>query len=147
MSDPLVLTLTRAGLAACVRAQGDGLQAQVDRVAVGRGVNVAGVFSGYTPSKTATGLLNEVIRVPILSGAKLGAPGEARFKVLAEISKTSAPAAYDIREVGFFLADGTLLALWSDPTPGSCSPRRRRCRTSRSPSTSSSIRSRQARSA
>ncbi|ACL55619.1 phage tail protein [Methylobacterium nodulans] len=118
MSDPLVITLTRPGLAACVRAQGDGLQAVVDRVAVGRGLNTAGTYGGYTPSKDATSLQNEVIRVPLISGSKLGAPGEARFRVLAEVPKTSSPAEYAIREVGFFLTDGTLLALWSDPTPG-----------------------------
>ncbi|WP_026190729.1 phage tail-collar fiber domain-containing protein [Methylobacterium sp. WSM2598] len=118
MSDPLVLTLTRPGLAACVRAQGDGLQAVVDRVAVGRGVASGLIYAGYTPSKDATALQNEVIRVPVISGSKLGAPGQARFRVLAEVPKTSSPSEYAIREVGFYLSDGTLLALWSDPTPG-----------------------------
>jgi hypothetical protein len=118
MSDPLVVTLTRAGLAACVRAQGDGLQAVVNKVAVGRGLNSGGSYTGYTPSKDATALQNEVIRVPIISGSKLGAPTQARFRVLAEVPKTSAPTEYSVREVGFYLSDNTLLALWSDPTPG-----------------------------
>jgi hypothetical protein len=113
MSQALVPVITRAGLAAVIRAQGDGLQAEIVSMAVGLGRSVLGKSVGYLPSKDATGLAQEVLRVPLLSGARVG---DAGFRVLARVPASSAPAEYVIREVGFFLATGELLVLWSDPT-------------------------------
>lgn len=112
MSEALVPVITRVGLATLARLDGTGLQAQISHIAVGRGVNVAGNFIGYQPAKGATALYNEATRVPIISGSRLDPGG---FRVMAEVPRTATPAEYAIREVGFFLSDGTLFALWSDP--------------------------------
>lgn len=119
MSEPLVPVITRAGLNACVDAQGDGLQAHLQYIAVGRGLASIGgggtTYASYVPSNTQTALKSQVIQVPLISGAKLDNAG---FRVLARVPKTSTPAEYPIREVGFYLSDGTLFAVWSDPAVG-----------------------------
>lgn len=107
MSAALVPVITRKGLAAVVRAQGDGLQASIVSMAVGQGVNSN---AGYVPSKDATALASEAIRVPLLSGTRIDPAG---FRVLARVPAASSPANYIVREVGFFLSTGELLALWS----------------------------------
>lgn len=112
MSAPLVPVITRAGLAAVANAQGTGLAAVIDRIAVGRGLRGGtGAYVGYAPSNTATALAGEMARLPILSGARRDPSG---FTVLALLPSAS-PGEYPINEVGFFLSDGTLFALWSDP--------------------------------
>lgn len=113
MSEALIPVITRTGLAAVVKAQGDGLQATIARIAVGQGLNASGKYIGYTPSKDATGLANEILRVPLLSGTRLDPAG---FRVLGQIPASSAPESYTIWEVGFFLSTGELLALWSHPS-------------------------------
>lgn len=110
MSTPLVPVLTRAGLAAVANAQGTGLLATIDRIAVGRGTLQGGVYKGYVPSDTATALQGEMARLPILSGARRDPSG---FSILS-LLPASSPGEYPINEVGFFLADGTLFALWSE---------------------------------
>ena len=113
MSAPLVPAITYAGLAAVANAQGTGLQATITQVGVGRGAaDSNGVYSGYAPSQTATALVGEMIRIPILSGARRDPSG---FTILA-LLPASAPGIYPINEIGFYLSDGTLFALWSDPT-------------------------------
>ena len=113
MSAALVPVITRQGLAALARAQGDGLQASIARVAVGRGRYLNGQYVGYAPAKDDAALGAEVTRVPILSGSKRPPSG---FRVLAVVPAGSAPDEFPIREVGFFLATGELFCLWSDPT-------------------------------
>lgn len=112
MSAALVPVITRQGLAALARAQGDGLQATIDRVAVGRGRPVAGGYAGYTPAKDDTALGAEVTRVRILSGAKRPPSG---FRILAVVPADPQGPEYPIREVGFYLGTGELFCLWSDP--------------------------------
>lgn len=110
MSAPLIPVITRAGLAAVANAQGTGLQAVIDRISIGRGTLQAGVYKGYAPDNTATALKGEMVRVPILSGARRDPSG---FTVLSLVPP-SPDAVYPINEVGFHLTDGTLFALWSD---------------------------------
>ncbi|GJD93342.1 phage tail-collar fiber domain-containing protein [Methylobacterium iners] len=110
MSEPLIPVLTNVGLAAIANAQGTGLQAVISEVAIGRGSLVGGVYKGYTPARTATALVGQMVRVPILSGARRDPAG---FTVLSLLPAT--PGEYPINEVGFYLSNGTLLALWSDP--------------------------------
>ena len=113
MSESLVCTFTDVGLRALVNAQRDGLQAQIVALAVGKGVTAGASFTGYTPLRTSTGLKNETIRVPILSGTELGS--DAGFRLLAVVPAVSLPTEYWIQEVAAILADGTVLAIWSDP--------------------------------
>ncbi len=112
MSSPLVPVITLQGLAALANAQGTGVQATIDAIAVGRGVLAGTTFVGYTTTNTMVGLQGEQIRLPILSGQRRAPSG---FTVLA-VLPASSPGEYPINEVGFYLADGTLFALWSDPT-------------------------------
>jgi hypothetical protein len=98
----IVPIITNAGLAAAACAAGAGLQATIAWVAIGD--------QGYVPGPTRTALAGERERVPVASGIKT-APTQihidARFASTAE---------FWVREVGYFLTDGTLFAVWSDPT-------------------------------
>lgn len=112
MSDALVPVITRRGLAALVNAAANGLMATIDTMAIGFGANSAGQYVGYVPSKDATALANEIVRVPLLSGSRLDPVG---FRVLAQVPSSTPPDEFAIREVGFYLASGELFMLWSDP--------------------------------
>lgn len=112
MSEPLIPVLTNVGLAAIANAQGTGLAAVIDRIAIGRGViDGLGVYRGYIPPKTATALRGEMARIPILQGQRRDPSG---FSILGVLPKESA-GTYPVNEVGFFLENGTLLAVWSIP--------------------------------
>ncbi len=117
MSEDLVPTITRAGLAACRNAQGSGLLATIAAVAIGRGVAAGAGFVGYVPTGAEVALKGELARVPLLSGSQLGGLAGSDplgFRVLAEVPPAATGTApTPINEVGWFLADGTLLCLWS----------------------------------
>ena len=118
MSEDLVPTITRAGLAAIRNAQGTGLLATIDRIAVGRGLASGASYVGYTPTGGETALKGEVARVPLLQGAQLGGIAGSDpigFRVLAVVPPL-ASGSQPITEVGILLTDGTLLAVWSDPS-------------------------------
>ena len=98
----IVPIITNAGLAAAVSASAAGLQATIAWVAIGD--------QGYVPGPTRTALAGERERVPVSGGIKTSLTQihiDARFASAAE---------FWVREVGYFLSDGTLFALWSDPT-------------------------------
>lgn len=112
MSAPLTPVITNAGLAAVANAQGTGVQATISQIGIGRGsVNSSGVYVGYAPARTMSALVGEQTRVPILSGSRRDPAG---FSVLG-LLPASSPGTYPINEVGFYLDNGTLFALWSDP--------------------------------
>lgn len=113
MSDALVPVITRAGLAAVIRAQNNGLQAEISHIAIGRGRASGALRVGYVPTKTQTALMAEANRVPLLSGARLDPVG---FRVLARVPASMLPTEYVVQEVGVFLSDGTLFAVWSSPS-------------------------------
>lgn len=102
MSTPLQPVITQAGLAAIFRATNDGLSAQITHVVLGS--------SGYTPVQTQTALRSKKGTYPISDGQKLSNT-QIHLTAMADDA-----AEYWVREVGFLLADGTLLAVWSDPT-------------------------------
>lgn len=114
--DPLAIvpTIVNAGLAACLRAQGDGVEARLSHVAVGRGIADGGSWKGYVPARTQVGLMREDVRVPILSGTKVDGFG---FRVLARIPRTTDGAELPIREVGWVLETGEMLCIWSEVSP------------------------------
>ncbi len=93
------VVITQAGLNRAV--SGNGIQAEITHVAVGS--------SGYTPARGRTSLANEVDRVAILSSENKGG-GE--WHIVADFNSDKE---YAVREVGFYLSDGTLFALWSHP--------------------------------
>ncbi|KPM60190.1 phage tail protein [Pseudomonas putida] len=102
MSTGLQPVITKAGLAAILKATTTGLSAEISHIALG---SVA-----YTPSAEQKTLRNEVARFPISSGEKLSST------LLHLTAVADGTAAYWVREVGIFLSDGTLLAVWSHLT-------------------------------
>lgn len=113
MSESLVCTFTNVGLRALRNAQNTGLQATISHLAVGRGEPSGQGFVGYTPARTDVALRSETVRVPLLTGVALDST--AGFRVLAVVPASSLPEEYWIQEVAAILADGTVLAIWSDP--------------------------------
>lgn len=102
MSEPLLLTFTKAGLAAVLRADNTGVAAQITSVVLGT--------QGYTPSSNQKSLQAQVAEYPIIGGERLS------DTMLHIVANADGPKAFWIRELGYKLSDGTLLAVWSHPT-------------------------------
>ncbi|MCX7206497.1 MAG: phage tail protein [Proteobacteria bacterium] len=93
--------ITEAGLAAIFNATQDGFQGKITHIALGD--------SGYSPAQTQTKLRTEKARHAISDGEKLGT-NHLHLTAIAD-GKTE----FWVREVGFYLDSGVLLAVWSDP--------------------------------
>lgn len=93
--------ITQAGLNAAVNAKANGFTIDISAIAVGT--------SGYTPSRSQTRLRGEKNRVAIAGGQVVG---DGQFHITGHFIDD---AEYAVREVGFYLADGTLFAVWSHP--------------------------------
>lgn len=93
--------ITQAGLNAAVNAKANGFTIDISAIAVGT--------SGYTPSRSQTRLQGEKNRVAIAGGQVVG---DGQFHITGHFIDD---AEYAVREVGFYLADGTLFAVWSHP--------------------------------
>ena len=100
----LIPKLTNAGLQALLSATNDGLDAAVSHTAFGDGDG-----DGYAPTGLATVLKNERARAEIGGGERVG-DFEIEVQALLDTGLS-----FWIREVGFMLEDGTMLAVWSDP--------------------------------
>lgn len=99
MSTALQPVITKAGLSAIWRQDNTGVAAQITHVVVGT--------AGYTPVNTQTALRAQVAKFPISDGEKLSAT------LLHVTALADGPLAIWVREIGFLLSDGTLLAVWS----------------------------------
>ena len=109
MSDiNLAPVITVAGLAAAFNASRNGINLQIAKVGAGS--------SGYTVAQngdglaTQTALKREQETTAIGSGSKVGTHQLDMGFVL------DGEGEYWIRELAFYLADGTLFAVWSDPS-------------------------------
>ena len=102
MSVSLTPVMTLAGLQAVLNATNDGVQARITHVALGD--------IGWTPDNTATALRRERNRVAISNGRRIQ-PRQIHITAVE-----NGAIQYWVREVGFILDDGTLLAVWSHPT-------------------------------
>ncbi|PAJ72049.1 hypothetical protein CJF42_23375 [Pseudoalteromonas sp. NBT06-2] len=100
MSDYTPL-ITQAGLNAAVNATQGGFKIEISHIAVGD--------KGYLPNRNQTVLQNEKDRV-MVSGGKHAGPGQWHLTGVFEKEDNFA-----VREVGFYLTDGTLFAVWSHP--------------------------------
>ena len=121
MSSDLVPLFTRAGLVKLRNAQSTGVQATIAALAIGRGVVSGGGYVGYQPDGNETALKGEIVRAAIYQGEPIGGVAGADpigFRVMS-VFPALAPGtpSYPVYEVGIFLDDGTLLALWSTPDP------------------------------
>ncbi|MFR0674644.1 phage tail protein [Enterobacterales bacterium AW_CKDN230030176-1A_HGKHYDSX7] len=102
MSTPLQPVITKKGLAAIWSVTSTGLSAEITHIALGT--------AGYTPTNEQTGLRAQVAKYPIAGGERLS------DSLIHLTAVADGPAAFWVREIGFLLADGTLLAVWSHPT-------------------------------
>ncbi|MNJ20025.1 hypothetical protein D3C77_143530 [compost metagenome] len=102
MSTPLQPVITKAGLAAIWRADNTGVAAEITHVVLGT--------AGYTPRTDQKSLQAQVAKYPIAGGERLSST-QIHLTAVADGER-----AFWVREVGFLLSDGTLLAVWSHPT-------------------------------
>lgn len=103
MSEALKPVITDVGLAAVFAANNAGLQADITHIGLGD--------YGRIPNKNETTLRAEKMRVPIADGTRLD-PHQIHMTGVADGVKE-----FWVKEIGFFLSDGTLLAVWSDVKP------------------------------
>ncbi|MCG9685131.1 phage tail protein [Vibrio sp. Isolate23] len=103
MSNALIPVITTRGLAAVFNAQNTGLAADITHMALGD--------NGRTPSKNEVGLVNERMRIPIAEGERID-DHQIHLAALADED-----GEFWVREIGFILSDGTMLAVWSDTDP------------------------------
>lgn len=101
MSTALKPLITKAGLAAIWNATSTGLQAEIAYIGLGS--------QGYTPTVDQKTLRAQVVKYPIAGGEKLSS-SLIHLTALADDDK-----AFWVREIGIYLADGTLFAVWSSP--------------------------------
>ena len=93
--------ITTAGLNAVINANNDGLNAKIVSIVLGD--------AAWEPDLTAVALQNERARVPI-SGSTRVNPTQIHLTAIE-----NGDVEYWVREIGFVLEDGTLLAVWSQP--------------------------------
>jgi hypothetical protein len=97
---PINFILTNAGKAAIVAANNTGTNpVTINRVGVGS--------ASWTPTATATALNTEIKKISAIGGAAV-----ADDTIHVTASDTSSDV-YTVREIGLFLTDGTLLAVYS----------------------------------
>ncbi|WP_085694387.1 MULTISPECIES: phage tail protein [unclassified Pseudomonas] len=101
MTDNLtrLVHFTSAGLNEVLQAKNQGLKGQITHIGAGTG--------RYDPTGSETALRDERQRVEIVDYEDLGT-GQLRMGALF-----SGPEEYEIGEFGFYLASGTLLAVYS----------------------------------
>lgn len=105
MTNYITPTITDVGLAAIFEESNRGIEGYITHIALGDGGG-----AGYTPDAGADTLRHERVRVPVGGGERSGP-----FTITVQALLDDSPAFW-VREVGFVLSDGTLFALWSDPT-------------------------------
>ncbi|MDG9890419.1 phage tail protein [Pseudomonas juntendi] len=99
MSTALKPLITKAGLAAIWNATSTGLKAEIAYIGLGD--------QGFTPTVDQTTQRGLVAQYPVAGGEKLSS-SLIHLTALADDGK-----AFWVRSVGFYLADGTLFAVWS----------------------------------
>ncbi len=101
--DKLTPVITQIGKQKAFNASINGVKIAINRIGVGSGA--------YTPNENRTALVNERERLPIVSSVIDPANSTIVVHTIIESNLE-----YWISEVGFYLDDGTLFAVWSHPT-------------------------------
>lgn len=101
MSSELTVVITQAGRSAAMQANLAGLSVNISEIGLGD--------AGYVPQDTRTALASERARVPVASSNSY--PDEFRVRLNFVLDNADE---FWVREVGLFLEDGTLFAVWSD---------------------------------
>lgn len=91
------LVITDAGIAASINAQTLGVEYKITHIAIG--------LEGYLPTVDQTELRQEFTRKPLSRGAII-APGQLHFEAVFDDN-----SAFEGKEIGYFLEDGTLFAV------------------------------------
>jgi len=99
----LAPVITTVGLTAVFNAQNTGLKCEIAEIALGDG--------SYTPTEDRVALENEITRVPVSGGIR---QSEHQIHITGVLATQ---VAFWVKEIGFYLADGTLFAVWSDDQP------------------------------
>lgn len=110
MSETFTPVITEAGFAAALAAKNGGFAVDITHVAVGSSGYV--VPTSANGKATQTALFGEQQRVAIQDARDVG-NGQTDISFVVE-----GAGDYFIKEVGFFLDDGTLFAIASHPTQG-----------------------------
>lgn len=100
----LIPVITQAGLAAVFNATNDGLTARITHIGLGS--------ERYKPDPSATSLQRERRRIAIADGERVS---DHQIHLTGVVDGNGAE--FWVHEVGFFLEDGTLLAVWADTNP------------------------------
>lgn len=100
----LVPVITTKGLAAVFNAENDGVSARITHIALGS--------DGRDPSKNEYSLASEKLRIAVADGARIS---DTQIHVTGVVDG-DVPEFW-VREIGFYLDDGTMLAVWSDADP------------------------------
>ncbi len=103
MSEKLIAVTTQHGKQKAFNAELGGVKIKITHIAVGDGA--------YTPNENQTTLQNEKDRIPILSSKIDPENFLINFGAIIDNDKS-----YWVNEIGFYLDDGTLFAVWSHPT-------------------------------
>jgi len=101
---PLEFILTTAGKAAIVNAQNTGLNPVVI-ASVGIG------SASWSPTASATALNTEIKKITTIAGTGIA------DNIIHVAAQDLTDDTYSVREIGLFLADNTLLAVYSQVTP------------------------------
>lgn len=102
--DPILFMITSAGLDALVNAQAGG----TDPIRV---VSLGITANAFTMAPTITNLPGELKRIDAVAGQVVS---ETVIHMTAQDNSTDA---YELRGLGLYLSDGTLFAVYSQPTP------------------------------
>ena len=102
MTQPFQPVVTKAGLHAVFNTSSSGFAANVVNIGLGEG--------GWEPDDTATELKDEKRRIAIGNSNPIS-DTQIHITAIEEGEEHS----YWVREIGFYLDDGTLLAIWSHP--------------------------------
>lgn len=108
MPNALNPVITESGLAAIINATNNGLSATITHVALGNLSYEVGKNSDGL--STQTQLRSERQRVTIADGRR-ASDHQIDLSFIAD-----GPEEFWVREIGFYLSDGTLLSVWSDET-------------------------------
>lgn len=100
--DALIPKITDAGLEALLNAQNTGVDAALSHIGFGDANG-----ERYSPSAFQTGLKNERARTAIGGGDRID-----QFEIVVEAILDQGPSFW-VNEIGFFLNDGTMLAVWA----------------------------------
>lgn len=95
----LIPIITNLGITKIFNATNDGLQGIISHIAVGD--------ASYVPTAGQTALISEKARIPVSSGRVIDG------KTLHISGLFESASSYWVREIGFFLSDGTLFAVYS----------------------------------